>query len=600
MINDSNFDVPHCTFYRDDLSVIEDAPTPVDKIEGEIKRRTNEVCGSTQVSSKPIILHVKYKYCTNLTIYDMPGFRKAEDDPLGDKIQKMVFKVLSHKHRIIVCLEQSTVEWCNTQVRPLIQQVDPKFERTIFVTTKFNNRLNQFKDRDECNGYLKSNEHPFFFLSLPSGPLARNLSAEKFKQKIREVYLSDLSTLLKLNFDQKLKERLGFFAIKSHLEKILNEKLMENVKVVIKKLKESVSIAKKEKDDLDREISIYSKEDVEEISSRLINEYIKHVHAGLRGTTLFNALQNGFTLEEEKEQSGFKTWPNFKEGFSIRNSQYKLYGGSQIERLLSEFEIVANSQEFPSTTNDEVAVTIGLSALHTRPDYDAGASDLAQKKCNYIFTPLIDVLLNRSKFIMSSIFKIVTEFLKNDQKNQKYSLFLDELKKSSEKFIEVLVQEVRIKAFEEFETFTKIIDWDLISTSQKLDYDLLNPKKEDTEKRVREIIGENNENLQSFTEKSRDLTDERCMKIKLVAAKLFAGVRLLFVKYIRAKYNVFFLNPIFTRQDLYIRNHIKSISTSNIKQMMGNHVDKLKEDRKVLEEKIIKLEEKVQSFEKLQ
>lgn len=600
MVNDTNFETPLCTFYKEGMKGLESEPTPVDKIESEIKKRTNDVCGTSNVSSLPIILNVRYKYCTTLTIYDTPGFRKGEDDPLGEKIQKMVLKILQQKHRMIICLEQSTVEWCNTQVRPLISIVDPKFERTIFITTKFNNRLNQFKDREECNGYLDSNGLPFFFLSLPSGPNARNLSAEKFKQKIREVYLSDLSSLLRLNYDQKYKERLGFFAIKNHLEKLLNEKLKQHLKTVIVKLKETVSESKKEKEGLEREIQVYSRDDIEEISSKLINEYIKHIHSALRGTTLFNALQNGFTLDEEKELSGFKTWPNYKDGFSIRNSQYKLYGGSQIERLLSEFEIVANSQEFPQTSNDEVAVTIGLGSLHTRPDYDAGASDLAQKKCNFIFTPLIDVLLNRSKFIMSSIFKIVTEFLKNDQKNQKYSLFLDELKKSSERFIETLITEVRLKAFEEFETFTKIIDWDLISTSQKLDYDLLNPKKEDTEKRVREIIGESNENIQSFTEKSRDLTDERCMKIKLVAAKLFAGVRLLFVKYIRAKYNVFFLNPIFTRQDLFIRNHIKSIPSSIIKEMMGNQIDRLKNEKIILDEKILKLEEKIKSFEKIQ
>lgn len=50
--------------------------------------------------------------------------------------------------------------------------------------------------------------------------------------------------------------------------------------------------------------------------------------------------------------------------------------------------------------------------------------------------------------------------------------------------------------------------------------------------------------LQDFgNNRSRELTPERCTKIKLVAAKLFAGVRTLFVKYMRAKYNAFFLDP---------------------------------------------------------
>jgi hypothetical protein len=50
--------------------------------------------------------------------------------------------------------------------------------------------------------------------------------------------------------------------------------------------------------------------------------------------------------------------------------------------------------------------------------------------------------------------------------------------------------------------------------------------------------------LQDFgNNRSRELNSERCTKIKLVAAKLFAGVRTLFVKYMRAKYNAFFLDP---------------------------------------------------------
>lgn len=72
---------------------------------------------------KQVIIRIRYKYCSNLTIYDMPGFRKGETDPLGGKILHIVTKILQNPHRIIVCLEQSTVEWCNTQVRPIIQKV---------------------------------------------------------------------------------------------------------------------------------------------------------------------------------------------------------------------------------------------------------------------------------------------------------------------------------------------------------------------------------------------------------------------------------------------------------------------------------------------
>jgi predicted GTPase len=116
-------------------------------------------------------MKVSYKDCSNLTVYDTPGFRKGLEDPLGQKIQNIVLNLIKPTNRVIVCLEQSTVEFCNTQVRPIIQQVDQNFKRTILITTKFNNRINQFKDTKETEEYIyKSSKEispNMFFISLP-------------------------------------------------------------------------------------------------------------------------------------------------------------------------------------------------------------------------------------------------------------------------------------------------------------------------------------------------------------------------------------------------------------------------------------------------
>jgi hypothetical protein len=82
------------------------------------------------------------------------------------------------------------------------------------------------------------------------------------------------------------------------------------------------------------------------------------------------------------------------------------------------------------------------------------------------------------------------------------------------------------------------------SFQQNLDYDLLNPSVEETEKRVKELTSESSK-FEAFSTRSRNLDDDKCKQIKIIAAKLFAGVRLLFVKYVRAKFNAFFLNPMF-------------------------------------------------------
>jgi hypothetical protein len=609
MVNKADELVPLCYFYKEDLSAREEFPTKVSDIEMQIKKKTFALCGNSKVSSRPIILRVEYKYCSNLTIYDTPGFRKGDNDPLGERIQRMVLNLIKHKHRLIVCLEQSTVEWCNTQVKPIISEVDPKFERTIFVTTKFNNRLNQFKDKFEANKFMEANGIPAYFLSLPSGPLARNLSDDQFKNKIQEVFLSDFRMLSKLDIEKKNKEKYGIYSVKSHLEKVLNVQYKENINSILEKLKDSLNETKNKAEEIEIELRNSGSEDIHETSIKLTKEYTNLVTTALKGSTLFGTLQNGFTLEEEKKSSGVKDWVNYNGKIPIRNENYKLYGGAQMERLLNEFEIVAHSQEFPPTSNDEVAVTIGLSSIHSTPEFDRGASDLAQKKCHEIFTPLIDTLLSRSKFIMTSVFKLAKDYGMKENDNSNSVSFFDELKNASNEFIEKLLKEVKSHALTEFDTFTKVMDWDMMgSFQQNLDYDLLNPSVEETEKRVKELTSESSK-FEAFSTRSRNLDDDKCKQIKIIAAKLFAGVRLLFVKYVRAKFNSFFLNPMFelflftffsfTKMDTFITQHFKSMEDDKLRDLLGDNVENLKRQKANLKSKMEKIKIQIQNFEGL-
>ena len=79
MVNDPEQGIPICRF-RKERSIaegedaFEEVPTPTDLLGDTISRRTEEVCGTGDAVSKtPLILRVQYAYCTNLTIWDMPG-----------------------------------------------------------------------------------------------------------------------------------------------------------------------------------------------------------------------------------------------------------------------------------------------------------------------------------------------------------------------------------------------------------------------------------------------------------------------------------------------------------------------------------------------
>jgi hypothetical protein len=68
---------------------------------------------------------------------------------------------------------------------------------------------------------------------------------------------------------------------------------------------------------------------------------------------------------------GVGEWPNFDIKYEIHNSDLKVYGGAQYERLLNEFEYVANSIEFPKTSINEVASALGVSKTHNVPLFEA-------------------------------------------------------------------------------------------------------------------------------------------------------------------------------------------------------------------------------------
>lgn len=590
--HDPEFEEPEVTFFQENLKnlTLEPQPTPLEEVEKEIKKRMDNLCQKGQVISKFIVLKIKYKYCIDFVVYDTPGFRKNSNDPNNSKIQEIIKKFLN-PNRLFICVEQAHNDLNNIQTKNILQEIDPKFEKTIFVQTKFHHRLIQFKNKEEIDSYLGFELNDLYFLSLPSGNSSRNITSGEYKEMIKDCYMNDYSNLLKLGFDKKFLSKIGIYNLRRNIHNKMNQFIKKQLDSIISPIEKNIISFKEKKEMHEKDLKEVDQKDLDLIASKLLFDYINLVHTALKGTTLFDPLSTGQTLDEEKKSSGISNWPNYQLDFKVRNEKYRLYGGSQLERLIGEFEIVAHSQEFPNTTDDEVAVTIGLNSLHSTPDYDRGANDLAIKKSDMIFRPLISVLIDRSKYIMKRTFDIVITHILKETSPVHYKL-MDELKKISEKFVEEILVDVSEKTNEEFETFTRIIDCNIIeNTKDGMNYDLLNPTKEDTLKRLKLLSQENPEKIQLLTDRSKELNEERCKKIKTVAATLFAEIRLLFVKYIRSKFHAFFLNPIFTKLDQIVRYHFTSISKEKLKILIGY-------DKETIQQEINKMNEELKKFEK--
>lgn len=101
-----------------------------------------------------------------------PQAHKGEPASTPEQILAMVKEQCAPRHRIILFLQQSSVEWASSMWLPVVQEVDPALSRTIIVASKFDNRLKEFGERWEVDKYLGAGgylprEANLFFIALP-------------------------------------------------------------------------------------------------------------------------------------------------------------------------------------------------------------------------------------------------------------------------------------------------------------------------------------------------------------------------------------------------------------------------------------------------
>jgi len=66
---------------------------------------------------------------------------KGEPDTTPEEILSMVKSIASPPHRLLLFLQQSSVEWRSSLWLDTIREIDPSFRRTIIIVSKFDNRL---------------------------------------------------------------------------------------------------------------------------------------------------------------------------------------------------------------------------------------------------------------------------------------------------------------------------------------------------------------------------------------------------------------------------------------------------------------------------
>ncbi|KAG8637143.1 hypothetical protein MANES_15G087600v8 [Manihot esculenta] len=437
MVHDHTAVEPRCRFQEEDSEEYGSPVVSATTIADIIKSRTEALLKRTKaaVSSKPIVMRAEYAHCPNLTIIDTPGFvlkfwqaKKGEPEKTPEEILSMVKSLASPPHRILLFLQQSSVEWCSSLWLDSIREIDPSFRRTIIVVSKFDNRLKEFSDRWEvdrylsASGYLGEGTRPFF-VALPKD--RSTISNDEFRRQISQVdseIVRHLREGIKGGFDEeKFRPYIGFSSLRDYLESELQKRYKEAAPATLALLEQRCCEVASELAKMDSKIEATS--DVAQLrrSAMLCTASIcSNVGALVDGAADPAPEQWGKTTEEEKSESGIGSWPGVTVIIKPPNATLRLYGGAAFERVIHEFRCAAYSIECPPVSREKVAnILLAHAGRGGGRGVTEAAAEIARAAARSWLAPLLDTACDRLAFVLGNLFDLALE--RNRFRNSEYA-----------------------------------------------------------------------------------------------------------------------------------------------------------------------------------
>ncbi|KAG5551265.1 hypothetical protein RHGRI_009625 [Rhododendron griersonianum] len=458
MVHDPTALEPRCRFQEEESEEYGSPIVLASTIADIIKSRTDSLLKKTRsaVSSKPIVMRAEYAHCPNLTIIDTPGFvlkaKKGEPENTPEEILSMVKSLASPPNRIVLFLQQSSVEWCSSLWLDAVREIDPTFRRIVVVVSKFDNRLKQcttvppaleytsvlrnrekfmeFTDRWEvdrylsASGYLGENIKPFF-VALPKD--RNTVSNDEFRRQISQVDLDVIHHLregVKGGFDEeKFSSYIGFSCLRDYLESELQKRYKEATPATLALLEQRCSEVTAELSRMETKIQANS--DVSHLrKSAMLHaaSICNHVGALIDGAADPAPEQWGKTTNEEQSESGIGSWPGITADIKPPNATLRLYGGAAFERVMHEFRCATYSVECPPVSREKVAnILLAHAGRGGGRGVTEAAAEIARAAAQSWLAPLLDTACDRLAFVLGNLFDLAVE--RNHCRDSGFSIF---------------------------------------------------------------------------------------------------------------------------------------------------------------------------------
>lgn len=456
MSNNPECTEPRCRLQDEDASgIYGPVMSSADVIES-IKERTAALLSKlgASVCAKPIIMRAEYAFCPNLTIIDTPGLilkaRNGDDESTPDEILTMVKQLCAPRNRIILFLQQASVEWASSIWLDVVQQVDPGFSRTIMVASKFDNRLKELTHQREvdaylsASGYLPSGVVPFFVALPKADSQAYKVKSNvEWRQAIQEVDQQILTVLKEEieggNFDEhRYGQRVGFASLKRHLERELAMRYRNAAPSTLALLLAKCTTLGNELASVNERLQ--QAQDVASLRKATIHHVLclsKRVDDVMAGYGGAQARVYGLTMQEERKLSGtelsefhsgtftrLRNWDLEKENSAWEKPQaeVRLFGGAAVARCVDAFVAEVRRITYPAGDFIDIEQAINMVLAQDSRGNEAVAVEVAAEELvrEAVYThllPKVEGLCHRLGTILRRSYLIAAEIQSGQETN---------------------------------------------------------------------------------------------------------------------------------------------------------------------------------------